>query len=180
VVNFDDLSSGATGSLLAKSERTSPPRVLGSSTLGEKLGEGGMGVVYKARHALLERPTAIKLLRPERVRSEDIRRFEREVQLTCRLSHPNIISIFDAGRDEGVAYLVMPPFRSCLACLGRTMWVGDGLGTPGGKLGHAGIGTHLGNANGRQFLSSAPIFIWRPAWGTRMGMLLSTFHGEGR
>ncbi|MHC4932710.1 MAG: serine/threonine-protein kinase [Planctomycetota bacterium] len=83
-------------------------RRLGPYTLVRKVGEGGMGEVHLARHALLKRPTAVKLLRPEVVSDETQARFEREVQLASQLTHPNTIEIYDFGRTPGgVSYYAM-------------------------------------------------------------------------
>lgn len=81
---------------------------LGQYQLHEKIGEGAMGTVWRAQHAMLRRPTAIKLIRGQEADEEDLTRFEREVRLTSRLTHPNTVAIFDFGRTPGgVFYYAM-------------------------------------------------------------------------
>lgn len=81
---------------------------LGQYSLLHKIGEGGMGVVYKAHHALLRRETAVKLLLPDRANERSIQRFEQEVRLTCRLTHPNTIQVYDYGHTaDGIFYYAM-------------------------------------------------------------------------
>lgn len=81
---------------------------LGQYVVQEKIGEGGMGAVYRAHHGMLKRPTAIKLLNAERTTPEDIDRFRREVQMTAKLRHPNTVTIYDYGcTDDGTFYYAM-------------------------------------------------------------------------
>lgn len=77
--------------------------------LGRLLGKGGMGEVYEAKHNLLKRSCAIKLIRPDREFEDTVlSQFEREVQATAKLSHPNTIEIFDYGQTiDGIFYYVM-------------------------------------------------------------------------
>jgi serine/threonine protein kinase len=81
---------------------------IGQYKLEQKLGQGGMGVVYKGYHAMLRRPTAIKMLDVDKVNDASTERFEREVQITSQLNHPNTVAIYDYGRTpEGVFYYAM-------------------------------------------------------------------------
>ncbi|HZK18850.1 MAG TPA: Stk1 family PASTA domain-containing Ser/Thr kinase [Clostridia bacterium] len=74
----------------------------------EKIGSGGMAVVYKARDILLHRYVTVKVLRPEYTADENfVRRFQSEAQAVASLSHPNIVSIHDVGKEKDTYFLVM-------------------------------------------------------------------------
>ena len=74
----------------------------------EKIGEGGMAVVYKARCHLLNRNVAIKVLKDEYAKDETfVKRFRTEAQSAAALTHPNIVSVYDVGEENGINYIVM-------------------------------------------------------------------------
>jgi eukaryotic-like serine/threonine-protein kinase len=82
--------------------------LIGRYLILDKLGEGGMGVVFKAKHRLLDRVVALKILPPSFARQRSlVDRFRREMQTTARLNHPNVVSVLDADQDRGVYYLAM-------------------------------------------------------------------------
>lgn len=81
---------------------------MGKYVLLDKLGQGGMGVVYRARQEPLGREVAIKFLTTDpRSHREFAKRFQREIEVCLRLEHPNIIKLFDAGEEDGKCYYVM-------------------------------------------------------------------------
>ena len=83
-------------------------KVLNRYKIVEKIGGGGMSVVWKAYDLVLDRNVALKILRPEMSEDEDfIRRFRREAQSVASLSHPNIVNIYDVGEDQGLYFIVM-------------------------------------------------------------------------
>ena len=87
---------------------------LGQYQLERKLGEGGMGTVYRAKHAMLRRPAALKLMSKKHVDALALARFEREAQLTSELRHPNTVSIYDFGTTpDGSFYYVMELLDGC-------------------------------------------------------------------
>src|SRR5262245_33439497 len=73
-----------------------------------ELGSGGMATVYRARDQRHDRWVAIKVLHPEVAASVDSERFLGEIHTTAKLSHPNILPLFDSGSDDGTLYYVMP------------------------------------------------------------------------
>src|SRR5262249_18017465 len=82
--------------------------LLGRHVLLEKLGRGGMGQVYRARHLHLDRVDAVKVIRPGLLDDPTVlARFRREAQAVARLSHPQVITVYDAGEAGGRNFLVM-------------------------------------------------------------------------
>ena len=95
-IGFDDLSG----------------RAIRGYALGERIGTGGMGVVYRAVQPLVKREVAIKIILPQYANHpEFIRRFEAEAQLVARLEHPHIVPLYDYWREPNVAFLVMRLLR---------------------------------------------------------------------
>jgi serine/threonine protein kinase len=82
--------------------------VLGQYRILERLGEGGMGQVFKARHQALGRIVALKVIRKDRLQSnEAVKRFRREMQMAGQLSHPNVVNAFDADAINGTHFFAM-------------------------------------------------------------------------
>jgi Protein kinase domain len=83
-------------------------RKIGKYQILERIGRGGMGIVYKARDPLLDRVVALKVIANDIDVTEEIRaRFFREAQACARLNHPNIVTVYDMGEEEGQLFIVM-------------------------------------------------------------------------
>jgi tRNA A-37 threonylcarbamoyl transferase component Bud32 len=109
VVGPDNLANTiAGGNASAHTQQSTAYGRLGTYELLEKLGEGGMGAVYKARHTKLGRIMAVKVLSHHALKDANaIARFEREMLAVGGIHHPNIVQAFDAGEANGVHYLAM-------------------------------------------------------------------------
>ena len=80
----------------------------GRYELIDRIGEGGMAVVYKAKDRLLNRYIAVKILRPEFTRDvQFVENFRKESQAAAGLQHPNIVSVYDVGTEGNIHYIVM-------------------------------------------------------------------------
>ena len=92
-------------------DKTDDPRigkVIAGYRIEERVGRGGMGVVYRAEHLNLRRRAAIKIIAPDLAESEGFReRFTREARIAAALQHPNIVTVYDAGEVDGILYLAM-------------------------------------------------------------------------
>ena len=89
-------------------ERRFQALLQGRYSIERELGRGGMATVYLARDLRHGRQVAIKLLQPEITTSLTAERFLREITITAKLQHPNILTLFDSGAEEGLCYYVMP------------------------------------------------------------------------
>ncbi len=83
------------------------PVEIGRYRLGERLGAGGMGMVFEARDTTLDRPVALKLLRPGYEMDAASERLQREARAMARLAHPNVVTVFDVGTHEGAVFVAM-------------------------------------------------------------------------
>src|SRR2546423_7004496 len=90
-----------------KSASVSPGHRLGKCEIIEKVGQGGMGEVYLARHLDLHKQVAVKLLPPDFSDRRQIDRFLQEARLAAQIEHPNVITIHDVGSERGLHFIVM-------------------------------------------------------------------------
>ncbi len=108
-VSLHAVSTGGAGDQVAECQTLGPaPRILGEYELLDRLGTGGMGEVYRARHRRLKKLVALKLIRQENHGSADaLARFRREMEAVGQLDHPHVVEAHDAGEQDGVVYLVL-------------------------------------------------------------------------
>ena len=106
--DLDETTEGGISDEMEAAQGKPKLPVLGDYVLLGKIGAGGMGMVFKARHVRMDRIVALKVLpRNMMKRPEAVERFHQEVKAAAQLFHPNIVTAFDAGEDSGVHFLVM-------------------------------------------------------------------------
>jgi formylglycine-generating enzyme required for sulfatase activity/tRNA A-37 threonylcarbamoyl transferase component Bud32 len=82
-------------------------RTLGGCRVERLLGRGGMAEVYLARHLALDKPVALKILPPSRLEPRTVERFFKEARVAAQIEHPNVVTIYDVGEQDGHYYIVM-------------------------------------------------------------------------
>ncbi|MCA8997383.1 MAG: serine/threonine protein kinase, partial [Planctomycetaceae bacterium] len=101
--------TAATPSSTQKRTRTTEdiPRTIGDYEIVDQIGQGGMGAVYRAVHVRMDRTVALKVIQPEIAKDPQlIQRFEREVRVAAKLTHPNIVAALDAREEDGIYCLI--------------------------------------------------------------------------
>ncbi len=102
------MNSNSTSPSQLASDRAEPLNMIRDYRLMECIGQGGMGSVYRAWHAGMNRQVALKILKSDRMASaEAVSRFKREIMLVAKLEHPQIVRALDAGEHDGLPYFVM-------------------------------------------------------------------------
>ncbi len=110
----EDSVAALTNRQPGSSHESSFSESFGPYVLGQQLGHGGMGVVYRARHVALDRTVALKLIRTSELSTElSARRFQNEAETASRLDHPNIVPIYDFGSQDGQYFLAMKLVEGC-------------------------------------------------------------------
>ena len=100
--------SGESEATVRDNEANQPLKSLGKYLIERKLGQGGMGTVYLARHADLKRLIALKVLPRDKAKNPTlVRRFKAEAQAAAHLEHPNIVAVYDTGEADGYLYITM-------------------------------------------------------------------------
>jgi serine/threonine-protein kinase len=82
-------------------------QLIGGCRIVQPLGRGGMGEVYLAEHLALQKPVAVKILPPDRGARDHVARFLKEARMCSRIEHPNVVTIYDVGEQDGLHYIIM-------------------------------------------------------------------------
>ncbi|MHC4662742.1 MAG: serine/threonine protein kinase [Planctomycetota bacterium] len=104
---MDSGAGPAQTSALEDLDRHFIGKKIGSCEIIGKIGSGGMGVIYKAKHTRLNKTVAIKILSPALMKESHKKRFLREARAAASIEHPNVVMVYDVGEEEGYYYIVM-------------------------------------------------------------------------
>ncbi|MEM9383280.1 MAG: protein kinase, partial [Planctomycetota bacterium] len=152
-----------TGLSDSSTEARAVPDRLGPFVLGDRIGGGGMGVVFEARDAVLARDVAVKVIRPSELLFQGAReRFQREVEAVASLSHPGIVPVFSAGDEAGIPYFAMERVEGCTLAEALEAVVAEG-GEPA-DLSGADLARAVERASGAEEGSSAGSALFAGSW----------------